>query len=215
MKNITYIVATLLFTCFMLPTTSYSQEKKHEKYINFKDQKYATFSDKEVEEFLNTNPNFELVANKMAITFITSKTLKGTDLVYQVNRYISNFLNLDPDKDNTKQIISFWNTYSKYLITTIEYNIGRTPEHVLKRAVSTNTQSEMLFTYLMRFGPGVIDFNNSIEIVDGKEETLIDYLDKIIASEDFEKNYNTSDVKSLRSSLTNHFNAKTASELEK
>jgi hypothetical protein len=198
----------------MLPTTGYSQEKKHEQYITFKDQKYASFSDKEVEKFLSAKPNFTVVANRFATTFVASKILKGSDVVDEVNVSLSMFLDLDPDKDNTKQIISFWNTYSKYLITTIEDNIGRTPEHVLKRAVSTNTHSEMFFKYLMRFGPGVIDFNNTIEIVDGKEETLIDYIDKIIASEDFEKNYNTSDVKKLRKGLTLNFNAKTASQLK-
>ena len=213
MKNITYVVAILLFTCFMLPTTGYSQENKSDN-INFKDQKYATFSDEEVEEFLSTNPNFEHVANQMGNLYVNSKTLKNTNVVRQVNRYISIFLDLDPDNDNTKAIISFWNTYSKYLMCSTEYNRGRTPEHELKRAISTHTHSEMFFKYLMRFGPGVIDFNNTIEIVDGKEETLIDYIDKIIASEDFEKNYNTSDVKKLRKGLTLHFNAKTAAQLK-
>jgi CHASE3 domain sensor protein len=76
MKKITFLLAVALFTCLMLPTTSYSQENKHEQNITFKDQEYSTFSNIEVNDSLLVR--LQNVANKMAGIFVISKTLKGT-----------------------------------------------------------------------------------------------------------------------------------------
>jgi hypothetical protein len=47
----------------------------------------------------------------------------------------------------------------------------------------------------------------------GEPETIIDYLDKVIASPEFSRRYVESDILRLREMLIEYFNGKTAKEL--
>jgi hypothetical protein len=155
-----------------------------------------------------------VLANQIATKFTIAKEVNNKNLVIQVNELIENYLDLNHSENNKKEILIFWNTKSQYLICDTGTKKSRESENILKRAIYLKLYPEMFFSYLMSFKDPTIDFN-AIEVVDGKNETILDYIDNIMEEQDVELNYNASQVRKLRKILATQFGAKKASELEK
>lgn len=155
----------------------------------------------------------KLLANNICSAFDTAQRNPEYDLLESVNSFIVHHLELDKEKNNTEEIFNFWKDNSKYLICELENAKARTSQHVLKRAIALEYHQQVFYQYLFRIDEPDLVFN-AVEIVDNRKETILDYIDDIIASDDFEKHYNTGEVKKLRKLLANKFNAKTAIELE-
>lgn len=175
---------------------------------------FAQKENKEVQHQISESEieNLHNLANKICLTFTVVSIDNSNNLKERVNNLILDYLSLDKREDNTKAVTQFWNEKSECLICNTKTAQGRNPEHVLKRAVSLLFHREIFFHYLFSFKDPKIDFN-AIEIVDGQEETLLDYIDNIIASDDFEMNFNTAEVIKLRKILAVKYDAKTAQEL--
>lgn len=70
----------------------------------------------------------------------------------------------------------------------------REREHILKRSISAN-----MYHFLEKVGSSreySMDFNY-YEIIDGEKETLLDYLDKILADEDLMEGYDRDELETL------------------
>ena len=168
----------------------------------------------EVEKLTNQleKENLKVLANQICSAMNSALSSNTYDVLRGVNRYISTFLNLDPKQDNSKEIFEFWSKNSKDLICEVDSSSeGRKKEHVLKRAIALQIHNKLFYQYLFRAGHDEIF--NAVEIVDGEEETILDYIDKIMQQDDFEDLYEPSEVKKLRHLLANKFGAKTAQEL--
>jgi hypothetical protein len=55
---------------------------------------------------------------------------------------------------------------------------------------------------------------NAVELYNGKEETLLDYLDEILSNSEKLKNYNSQEIIMLRMTIIEDYNAKTAAQLK-
>jgi hypothetical protein len=156
----------------------------------------------------------------------SAKALDRSNLVFKINALILDYLKIKPSEYVTQdeinnysnEIIAFWNNYSDKLVCSIEENdcycVIRNPQSVLKRAISLNLYYEIYFGYLMKFGPGKIDFN-TIEIVNGERETILDYINTIISHEKFDEFYEQKNVLRLREGLIHHFHAIKAIDIPK
>lgn len=154
----------------------------------------------------------KLLANKICSSINSVSDSTDANIIEQVNGYITHYLGLEEGEQNTTEIYSFWITNSQYLICDIEsVEAGRDIEHVLKRAIAMHYHKQFFYEYLFKAGSGEIF--NTTELVDGKEETLLDYIDKLMGEEDFEFNYNPAEMKRLRNILVKNFGAKTAEQL--
>ena len=109
--------------------------------------------------------------------------------------FINNFIKYD-------NLIVSLNAVSEELV---KLNEVPNTEYIAKESFSAITAFNGTLEYFYSLG------NEEWDII---RTQIIDYLDKIIARKDFDKNYNTSDVKTLRASLSKYFNAKKASELK-
>lgn len=131
-----------------------------------------------------------------------------------LERQILHYLSITKETPNYKEIIAkFWNEHSdKFICLYTSMHTPNTPQHLAKRALDLGIHNYYFNRYLFRFKNPKIDFNE-IEIVNGEEETIIDYIDKILAREKDNTNYELDSVKNLRNVLVRKFGAKKASEL--
>ena len=127
-------------------------------------------------------------------------------------------LKIDRNTPNYKQqILDLWNTYSNCFVckspSTLKPELPY-PTHFLKRVVDFDMQGEIFDEFLLNDSEEFPIDVNAIELVDGKGETLIDYLDKIIADPSKHKDYKLTVMKELRDYLIEDYGAKTAAELD-
>jgi len=113
--------------------------------------------------------------------------------------------------DYKDKIISFWNANKNDFICHGKVHSGtRETEHLMKRAIALWIHNKVLTGFLLK--SRAVDVN-AIEYVDGKAETVLDYLDKIIADPKFTDKYVKSDILRLQKVLEKVFNGKRAHEL--
>lgn len=108
------------------------------------------------------------------------------------------------------EITKFWNKNHRKMIITNELVGYRSPQHILKRAVEMNEISQFFFEYFLRDQKRNL---NAVEWVDGKPETLLDYLNKIIGNPKVHKLYNMNQVRQLKLFIITQMDAKTGSEV--
>ncbi|TDY13834.1 hypothetical protein A8975_0430 [Meridianimaribacter flavus] len=117
-----------------------------------------------------------------------------------------------------QQILELWNTYSNCFVCKSK-SVTKPelpyPTHFLKRVVDFNMEPQVFDQFLLEDPEEFPIDVNAVELVDDKSETLIDYLDKIIADPSRHKDYRLTVIKELRTYLIEDYGAKTAAELEK
>jgi len=96
--------------------------------------------------------------------------------------------------DREKKISKFFNDNNSKLICSENDYYIRENEHILKRSVALS-EYDFLMT-AANSSKYELDWN-FYEIVDGKKETILDYLDMIINDVEMEEEYNINELKSL------------------
>ena len=85
------------------------------------------------------------------------------------------------------------------------------PQHLSKRIIDMRLHKDVYYKYLLR--DKEIDING-IDIVNGRKETILDYIDGILSDPDAEDKYNVKEIKGLRRMFVKRFGAKSAEELD-
>lgn len=146
----------------------------------------------------------------------TAHTFSRKVVVYTLQSVFINRFKLSKDSKNlNKQIAYYYNLYADRLNCTISpHERSRNPENFLKRAVSLGKYETILYDFLLS-DPEKIQINvNSVEVINGKKETLLDYLNTILATPAKRSQYVASDLEDLRSWIIDEYGAKTAEELK-
>ena len=114
----------------------------------------------------------------------------------------------DPDKE--KHISKFFNENNSKLICNDSADVYiRENEHILKRSLALGEYN--FLNHAANNSKYDLDWN-FYEMVDGKKETILDYLDMIIGDEELASEYDVDELKSLITSLEED-GAKRGSEL--
>ncbi len=119
--------------------------------------------------------------------------------------------------DYKQQILQLWNNHSNCFVCKSPSAIKPElpyPTHFLKRVVDFGMQGEIFDEFLLEDSEEFPLDVNAIEMVDGKGETLVDYLDKIIADPSKHNYYPLNAIIELRDYLIEDYGAKTAAELD-
>jgi hypothetical protein len=125
---------------------------------------------------------------------------------------ILSYLNISKDTPNyRKKITSFWNkNFSNLVCTWADFGMTA-PQHLSKRIIDMDLHKQVYYKYLLR--DKEIDING-IDIVDGRKETILDYIDGILADPEAGDKYNVKEIKKLKRMFVKHFDAKNARDLD-
>jgi hypothetical protein len=136
----------------------------------------------------------------------------GKDIVKTMEDQLLGYMKITRDTPNyTDKIIEFWNANKNDFICKGKVDSAtRETEHLMKRAIALSLHNHVLYKFLLNHPNTDV---NAIEYVDGEPETVVDYLNKILANPDASKKFVISDIEDVREMLIDYFNAKTAAEL--
>lgn len=86
----------------------------------------------------------------------------------------------------------------------------------MKRVVSLGMYETILYDFFL-YDEEEYPINvNTVEILpNGEKETLLDYINKILADPEVDKKYDVKEIKQLKRVIVKDYNAKTAAELKK
>lgn len=104
---------------------------------------------------------------------------------------------------------NFISTHKQKMICP-EFNVGNTKypkQHFYKRIFALDLE-EVFDEYFFDFDEGEVDFN-AYEIVDGKKETVLDWIDKMVA----QNKYNVSAMKDIGEILADEYGAVKGAQL--
>jgi hypothetical protein len=189
-------------------------------------------SDPEVSKF-----GGETEIQKFAVSLcidMASANSTGKDIVKVVEDKILSHIKISRATPNyNDKIITFWNENKNDFICKGKVTEKtRESEHLMKRAVALSIHNKVFYNFLLNNpntdvnaiewvigDPAASEYLSEMQKVThapwgtGEPETILDYLDKILADPEASIRYVISDIKRLRKMLIDYFNAKTAKEL--
>ncbi|SDS11446.1 hypothetical protein SAMN05216503_2019 [Polaribacter sp. KT25b] len=159
---------------------------------------FAQTVDEKTNEKLNINSDNNDLANKICGASYIS--WGGANPVKALEMTIINEIGVEADDPLRSQKISdFFNKNHDRLICGDDTRQKfRKREHFFKRAIAFHAY--VYFDHLAESDDYSINMN-TYEIIDGKKETLIDYVDKILNDPEKRKLYNVDGLKNLRITL--------------
>ena len=125
----------------------------------------------------------ERLANKLCDVLVLSSMSERTASPEMFEDVMAEHLKISKTEKGFKKAIgTFWNTNHDKLVCTEERMGHRTPQHFLKRIVDVRLHNEFLMDYLMsdEFWSDELMEINSFEVVGGRKETIVDYIDKTL-----------------------------------
>ncbi len=163
---------------------------------------------------LTGNPKVREFARRLCLEMMTAGETGG-DIVNTMEDQILGYMKITRSTPEYKErIISFWNANKNDFICKGKVTSKtRDTEHLMKRAIALSIHDKVFDGFF--FDTEEYDFDyNAIELVDGKPETVLDYLDKVISDPDASKKYVIKHIIELRNSLRDEFGAMHAKDLE-
>jgi hypothetical protein len=164
--------------------------------------------------------------------FDAKRATKGTDITYLSNMIcdmmsiyaslgkpmhhaliglIRRELGLDSDDPNLNDSVTlFWNENFDDLICTGFHKDHEYPQHMLKRVISLRVFHTFFAEFF--FKNRNLTVNNQ-QIRDGSNETILDFIDRVLADPRSEKTYNVYMLREVRKMLLFTYDAKTAAQL--
>jgi hypothetical protein len=176
--------------------------------VNTQAQNEIKISEERMEDFIKS-------MCRSALSFRKADATKAGE---GVEGLILNFLGLTKeDPDYKEKLTKWWNENNHRFICHEEgtTKFTRNPQHFLKRVIDLGMHKTILYDFLLSDEDDYPIDVNAIETYNGKEETVIDYIDNILKDPEVASNYNVREIKDLRDVLILDYGAKTSSELKK
>lgn len=145
---------------------------------------------------------------------IETANVDGENIVKNIEDQMLAFTGLTRKIPNYRdRLVEFYNkNHHDFICKGKVTGTTRESEHLMKRALALKIQGYIFDDFF--FDTEDVDVNvNAIEYVDGKPETVLDYLDKILLSPNASRRYVISDIKDLKEALIEQYGAKHAKEL--
>ncbi|MEH6537835.1 MAG: hypothetical protein V7719_15645 [Psychroserpens sp.] len=164
-----------------------------------------------------SDERIEILSKKICSSALTFRTLSAKEAGSNMEKMILNFIGVSKEDPNYKEkFTKFWNENSEKFIC---YEKGttqdtRNPQHFMKRIVDLGMYKTVFYKFLLSDPEGYHIDVNTIEIYNGKEETILDYIDNVLSEPNASSKYHVKEIQSVRDWLVMGYNAKKASELE-
>ncbi|EED33650.1 hypothetical protein NOR53_1723 [gamma proteobacterium NOR5-3] len=177
-----------------------------------------------------SDPQVREFAKNLCIDMMTAGET-GKDVVAVMEDQMLGYLQLSRATPNySDKIIAFWNAHTNDFICKGRVDSAtRESEHLLKRAIALSMHNHVLYKFLLNHEDTDV---NAVEWVvpdpnasstqanlthapwgTGEPETVVDYLDKILADPEASEKFVVSDVARLRKDLVKYYGGKTAKAL--
>jgi hypothetical protein len=180
------------------------------------------YSDKEKAE-LNK------LANDICSRMLDSQGIDGLNARDEFKSTIARYLSIPKTGKNTrKKVIDFLNANKEYFVCTSEVSMYSFPQTVLRRLVDMKIQEEVFFEFLLeddsddykgkadlnvihiyKEGPTHHGINGGyVYPHKGEAETLLDYIETLLSTEETKSTYNHDELLDLQESLRDEYGAK-------
>jgi hypothetical protein len=160
----------------------------------------------------NDKPDIPTLGNQICDAMMVYDTsgLKPAHEAFEL--VILDYLGIDKAErpDYREAIRKFWNTHHEQMVCTSIVRGYTSPQHLLKRVVEMRSSSSFYFDYFLQDRRLNV---NAVELRGGRKETLVDYLENILARPDAEDIYDTKKARRLRQFLVELMDGKRAEEL--
>ncbi len=164
-----------------------------------------------------SDEQIEYITKKLCSSALAYRAGNAKTAGKDIEDIIINFLGTSRnDQDYKKIITKFWNENNEKIICNDEGSTKdtRNPQHFMKRIVDLGMYQSVFYDFLLS-DPDSYSINvNAIEIYNGKEETLLDYIDYILNKPNASSEYNVKEIQNVRDWLIEGYNAKTAAQLK-
>jgi hypothetical protein len=158
----------------------------------------------------------EGLSNKICSKLIAAQELTGENSAKVLERLLLKHINLTKKtKDYKTQLTKFWNKNIDQMICTTPSVNKKSPQHLMKRVIDMKLDGQVYFNFIFELDEDESQgINiNAIELTTTGPETVIDYLDKILANPTLKRSYVFRELRDLREGLIEELGAKRASEL--
>lgn len=151
-------------------------------------------------------------ADELCVRVLSARNATGEDIPTLIKNEFAKHLGINvTDPDYQTKVTQFWNANQNDFICSGKLSTQyRESEHLLKRMINLNEDSNFFYNFLLD------DMNvrvNAVENVDGKPETVIDFIDKILLTPEKQRYYSFDKLKKLRKMLVDYYGAKKAIDL--
>lgn len=154
-----------------------------------------------------------LCSDAFTIAGSEQRSRAGTETL---NQFMHFFEIKKTDPNYKLKVATAYNKYADRLICRSKpTDLSRSPEQYLKRIVSIGMYWTILYDFLLYDQEEYPIDVNTIEMVNGRPETLLDYLNTMLKDPRREYKFNVKEIQLLRGLIIEDYGAKTAKELEK
>ncbi len=145
-------------------------------------------------------------------TSMVGANAEGKNIVKTMEGQMLAYIGITRNPLNYKdKIITFYNAnHHDFICKGKVTDKTRETEHLMKRAIALSIHNKVLYDFLLNHPNTDV---NAVEYLNGKPETVVDYLDTILADPNVNRKYVISDMKALREMLVDYFNGKKAIDL--
>ena len=165
------------------------------------------------------NAEFKKLVNNVCNQIAIASTNNVQTIAKDVELMILKYNGWDRNTPNYKKKFSnFFNTNSKRFICENQAHRYQ-PQHIFKRVITMKFYTPILVDFFLETDDdykGIYDTNVNVltyDVQTKKNETVLDYIDGILAMPNVENEYNVFKIKELREILVEDFGAKNARNL--
>ena len=153
------------------------------------------------------------LVEKVCLKITDAKAIGSTTIADDIEAIIFRYHGWNRQtSEYKKKIAAFFNENSEHFVCPDDQT-AYPDQFLFQRIIAMGMYDELLISYFLEDeNEFPIDVNTVYELY-GTRQTVLDYVNSIIASVGFEKNYDTQEISDLRLILVEYFNAKTAAEL--
>jgi hypothetical protein len=155
----------------------------------------------------------KVLANRLCSRLLASQAFDNLSARDAFKSTIANHLGIQVTGKNTrKKVIDFFNLNKNKMICTIENPKYSSPQHVMRRMIDMRIQEEVFFEFLLEDDSdeykGKVDLNIVYKNAEGKEETMLDYIETIVSDTSTKGSYNHDELRDLQEMLQDQYGGK-------
>lgn len=202
MKNTFYSIITILFFSLSL---SAQQTGGHaaEECVECLEKKISVTPANEIKELTDVaevldKEKFDTFVLQICAHSDSLRTSTPKEAGVKIENLFLEYLGINREASNyKKKIADFYNAHHDKLICKNTNADFKRPEHFLKRVINASMYKFILEDFLL-YDEEELPINvNTVEIHNGNKETVVDYIDKILASPDLYTQFTEENIKEI------------------
>jgi hypothetical protein len=161
---------------------------------------------------LGNKYKFKIMINKLCSNLMAARTDESLKIGNKLETIMLHYNGLTQETSDYKEKLEhFWDVNKNDFICEANSHYGK--QHILKVMVDMQLYRPILIKYFLSKKTGYKLNMNAFEVVNGKPETIVDYLQEIMEGKNSSENYDTRSLRRLLVILKRKFNGKSGEQL--